>query len=183
VLFVYFSTYVAANASESICNYYKVHSLLPKFLATSAVNVPTGILKDRAFARMFGCFAPKPFPLISVAIFSLRDSLTMFASFTMPRLIGDALSERGTMSYQQGLNLAQLSCPVLIQFISCPLHLLGFDIYNRKGETRVSRVAFIKREYFKTAFARISRIGFAYSVGGVGNLYIKSALFKRFLFA
>lgn len=51
---LYTATYIAANGIDTVCNYNKVDSTYPKFVGTTAVNMPFCVLKDRAFTRMFG---------------------------------------------------------------------------------------------------------------------------------
>lgn len=93
------------------------------------------ILKDKAYARMFGVGDPKPFPSISLAMFATRDCMTILASFTLPTIVGKALDKQFHIGKQSADNLAQLTVPCMMQFLSCPLHLYGLDRYNRPDRT------------------------------------------------
>ncbi len=74
--------------------------------------------------------------------------------------------------------VSQLTAPCAMQLVSTPLHLYGLDIYNRAGTaaapiTTNDRVAFIQREYTKTALARMARIFPAFGIGGVTNKWLR----------
>ena len=61
-----------------------------------------------------------------------------------------------------------------MQLLSTPLHLHGLDLYNRNTTLSVNeRIAFIKKEYAKTALARMARILPAFGIGGVLNKKIR----------
>ncbi|CAD7942564.1 unnamed protein product [Amoebophrya sp. A25] len=67
------------------------------------------------------------------------------------------------------LTLAQLTCPMLIQIISTPLHLTALDLYNRPGHPFLSRATFVGSQYLGAMTLRMSRIAPAFGFGGVGN--------------
>merc|ERR1711998_247991 len=71
---------------------------------------------------------------------------------------------------------AQLVCPCAMQFLSCPLHLYGLDLYNNPESSRTNamRTSFITKEYLKTALARIGRILPAFGIGGVINKEVRA---------
>ncbi|CAK4082899.1 unnamed protein product [Aphanomyces euteiches] len=172
---VYTSTYLSANSVDTICEAIETDSNVPKFLSTTAVNMSMCIVKDREFARMFGVIAPAKFPLASVGLFALRDSLTVGASFVAPPRISGAVENAGfTKSTASGI--AQVLCPALVQFVSTPLHLLSLDLYNRKNVSMSSRMSFLSREYVKSTAARIGRIAPAFGFGGIGNKFIRDEL-------
>ena len=77
------------------------------------------------------------------------------------------------MDYDRAANAAQLLCPAVIQLVSCPLHLLGLDYYNRPNVSLASRMKFIYNIYFKTTLTRIARIGPAFGIGGIGNRMVR----------
>ena len=144
-------------------------------MATSAINIPVGIAKDRAFTRMFGLKPPANLPLLTYGLFAVRDSLTIAASFTVPPMVARSLQSQG-YSKEWSLNIAQLTCPCLMQFVSTPMHLGGLDLYNNPLHSPRERLVFIRREYLKSAFARIGRIFPAYGIGGVLNRKLRSGL-------
>jgi len=172
---VYIATYVGANTTDTLCSHQKMDSKYPKFVATSVVNIVVGIAKDRAFTRMFGLKPPSKLPTATYGLFATRDSLTILASFTIPPMIARQLQAQG-YSQEFSLNAAQLTSPVLVQFVSTPLHLTGLDLYNNPQHTSAERFAFVKREYLKSAFARMGRIFPAFGIGGVLNRKLRNGL-------
>jgi hypothetical protein len=171
---VYSGTYIVANSTEAICEYNERSSFYPKFLASSAANVSLSVIKDKAFARMFGVGAVKPMSLRSYCLFATRDSMTILASFSLPGPLSLALQDRLKWTPTVADNMAQLFTPVTIQILSTPLHLHGLDLYNRNTPTSTAdRLTFVKQEYVKTTLARMARIFPAFGVGGVLNKFIR----------
>ncbi|CAG8432685.1 5667_t:CDS:2 [Diversispora eburnea] len=171
---VYATTYSTANTIDTVCAYTKQDNQTPKFLGTTIANMTTCIYKDRAFTRMFGLIAPKGLPWSSYGYFAARDALTIAASFNIPPTLAKEFQDRKIiLDNETSQNVAQLICPAAVQFISCALHLLGLDIYNRPGESMSSRFQFLQRTYLKTTITRIARIGPAFGIGGVGNRVIR----------
>ncbi|RLN74504.1 hypothetical protein BBJ28_00016313 [Nothophytophthora sp. Chile5] len=177
---LYSATYVSANAIDTMCEFAEKDNQMPKFIGTTAVNMSLCIAKDRAFARMFGVIAPAAFPLASIGLFAVRDSLTVAASFNAPKFLAKKLEDDAKMQPSRAGTIAQLVCPAAVQFISTPLHLLGLDLYNNKGLSAAKRASFVQREYLKSVFARIGRIGPAFGIGGVGNTYFRDQLRTTF---
>ncbi|OWY96350.1 putative mitochondrial protein [Phytophthora megakarya] len=173
---LYTATYVTANAIDSVCEYGETNNQMPKFIGTTAVNMSLCIAKDRAFARMFGVIAPAAFPLTSIGLFAVRDSMTCGASFNAPKVLAKKIEDQGLMEKSGAMTFAQLICPAAVQFVSTPLHLLGLDLYNNKGRAMTQRVSFVQREYVKSVLARVGRIGPAFGIGGVGNAYFRNTL-------
>jgi len=170
---VYSGTYIVANCTEAICEYKDTSPLYPKLFASSGANVSLSVLKDKAFAAMFGVGEVKPLPLKSYALFATRDSATILASFSLPGPLALQLQKTFGWSFQFSDTFAQLFTPVTMQIFSTPLHLHGLDLYNRNQATTSERVSFIKKEYVKTVLARMSRIFPAFGVGGVLNKKIR----------
>ncbi|PHJ24439.1 sequence orphan [Cystoisospora suis] len=73
-------------------------------------------------------------------------------------------------------SIAQLLCPVGVQFLSTPLHLLSLDIYNRPGTSYSDRMKFVGRAYGGTVAARSARILPAFGIGGILNTKTKETL-------
>jgi hypothetical protein len=131
------------------------------------------LAKDRAFARMFGTIAPTNLPLNTYALFACRDLLTVFASFSMPEQIAaNPIFQQNSESVRR---YAQFVCPLAIQFISTPLHLIGLDFYNRKEASVSQRTQLVTSQYWKSALLRSARIIPAFSIGSVCNLSIRKA--------
>ncbi|KAL2810899.1 hypothetical protein BJX63DRAFT_400851 [Aspergillus granulosus] len=118
-------------------------------------------------------------PRISYALFCMRDSITIFASFNVPSLITPSIPDWVASTPAMKSALAQFSCPALMQFASTPIHLLGLDLYNRQppgGLGWKERVARIKRDYVPSCFARMGKIVPAFGVGGVVNVRLRAGL-------
>ncbi|CAG8772297.1 14209_t:CDS:2 [Dentiscutata erythropus] len=171
---VYFSTYTTANVIDTVCSYTNRDNQTPKFLGTTIANMTTCIYKDRAFTRMFGIVAPKSLPLGTYGLFATRDALTIAASFNIPPVLARELYDRKIiLNYDTAQNFAQMLCPAGVQIVSCALHLLGLDLYNRPGVSLSSRISLLAKNYLKTTITRIARIGPAFGIGGVGNRMVK----------
>jgi len=94
IWWVYSSTYLAANISESICVNKDVNPLYPKFLATFFVNTAASIVKDRKLTIIFGLVSAKnSFPLPSYLLFLIRDIVTIMFAFSLPGIVGDWISK------------------------------------------------------------------------------------------
>lgn len=127
-----------------------------------------GIAKDRAYARMFGTVAPRGLPATSYLFFFSRDVVTMGASFNIPEPLAEEMAKYGVPKSTADV-AAQLFCPVAMQFITTPMHLLGLDCYNRPAQTFQERIDLVAANYRKTVAARIARILPAFGFGGIGN--------------
>ncbi|TMW69336.1 hypothetical protein Poli38472_001492 [Pythium oligandrum] len=173
---LYTATYASANSIETLCDATDTDNQMPKFVGTTAVNMTLCIAKDRAFTQMFGVIAPAAFPLASVGLFAIRDSMTVAASFNAPKIMAQQLQEKAHVKPSTSATISQLVCPAAVQFVSTPLHLVGLDLYNHKGASMSQRLVFVQREYIKSVFARIARIGPAFGIGGVGNTYCRQRL-------
>jgi hypothetical protein len=171
---VYSGTYIAANSTQAFCDRKHIPWQLPKFCASSGANVGLSVLKDKAYARMFGVPGnTRPFPPISYLMFTIRDSMTVGASFNLPPVLSARLQQEG---WTEGASdtVAQLTAPLVAQVFSVPLHLYGLDRYNYPDrEGLQTRTQFIKQEYTKTLLARWARIFPAFGCGGVVNYRLR----------
>ncbi len=137
------------------------------------------LYKDSQFTRLFGAAATtRPVPRASYALFALRDSMTIFASFNLPPVIAPLLPLSKEMEKGVGrANAAQFLAPAGVQLLSTPLHLWGLDLYNRPGgvgwRERVGRVG---RDWVGSSFARMGRIVPAFGVGGVVNANVRGGM-------
>jgi hypothetical protein len=170
---VYSGTYAVANSTEAYCERNKQSSFYPKFVTSSVTNVTLSVLKDKAFARMFGTGSPRPLPVRSYILFATRDSATIFASFSIPGPISKYIQQKYGCSETFADTTTQLLTPITMQILSTPLHLHGLDLYNRSTATTTERINFIKQEYVKTVLARMARIFPAFGVGGVFNKKVR----------
>lgn len=179
---VYFSTYLTANSidtiSSTLTSSSPAHTTsgVSKFVATSSVNMSLGIYKDSQFAQMFGIArAKRSIPKASYALFALRDSLTIFASFNVPPLLAPILSEKVEKTIGRA-SLAQILAPAAVQIISTPLHLWGLDLYNRPGVSLGQRIRQVGKNWAGSTAARMGRIVPAFGFGGVVNTKVRRRL-------
>lgn len=166
---VYSGTYIVANGIQAFYERKGESAQFPKFVGSSVANVSLSVMKDKAFARMFGTGEAKPLPFRSYGLFATRDSLTVLASFTLPEVVAKGVEQTTGVSKKTAETAAQLITPCSMQILSTPLHLHGLDLYNRGSATVSERLSFVKREYTKTVLARMARIFPAFGVGGVIN--------------
>ena len=173
---VFSGTYLVGNCSESLCAYYERSSFFPKLVASSMTNVTLSVLKDKAFTRMFGVGTPKPLPAMSYLLFGIRDGATIFSSFIATGPISAYLQRHSSMSPVVCDTVTQLLSPILMQIFSTPIHLLGLDLYNHQGKEVAfkDRIEFIRKEYFNTLAARMTRIFPAFGIGGVLNKKLRT---------
>ena len=185
---LYFGTYATANTIDTISSTIRCQSPSTttagpaKFLATSSINMSLCLYKDNQFTKMFGAqnstlTPPRSVPLSSFALFALRDSLTIFASFNLPPLVAPLLPLSETVEKQMSrASAAQFLAPAGIQLLSTPLHLWGLDMYNRPGMAWRSRVGRVGRDWLGSSFARMGRIVPAFGVGGVVNGGVRKSM-------
>lgn len=172
---LYAATYATANWLDSYSRLKHTDAHLAKFAATTLVNLQMGITKDHAFTQMFSVVAPHPFPLKCYALFTLRDCITMGASFSWTQDASDWLQNVLGMDVSKADLTSQLGCPSISQLFTTPLHLLAVDIYNRPVVSNRGRLLFVKREYPGTTAARVGRVGIAFGIGGVVNKMLVKA--------
>ena len=85
VYFVYGSTYLTANTTDTVCRKYDIPIATPKFVLVSLVNISTTIVKDKYLARIFGNSSPGKIPGITYGLWCTRDALTILAAFVIPQ--------------------------------------------------------------------------------------------------
>ncbi|KAL6703857.1 hypothetical protein ACN47E_008991 [Coniothyrium glycines] len=190
---LYFGTYLTANTIDTASSTLSHTPLTsttsgtPKFLATSTANLALCLYKDNQFTKLFSAATstPRPVPLPTFALFTVRDCLTIFASFNLPPLLApkfEAAMTQQLKTYVAAASVAQFVTPAAVQLFSTPLHLLGLDLYNRPEaglRGRHGRAAKVLRDWGMSAFARVCRIVPAFGVGGVVNMKVRKALMER----
>lgn len=169
---VYLLTYVAANCIASVCEKLGVNDEMPKFIGVSFVNIAACVSKDAVFARMFGTGPARQVPALTFALFCLRDSLTVLASFTLPSRVATLLQARG-FKRETCDTASQLVCPMGVQILSTPVHLLGLSLYNSPGASASSRATEITAKYAQALTARMLRILPAFGIGGILNTNLR----------
>lgn len=189
---LYFGTYFTANSIDTASS--TLHRTpitattagTSKFVATSSANLALCLYKDKQFTQLFGAPSSpaRPVPLPTFALFTVRDCLTIFASFNLPPLLAprlaDAMSAEA-QKYVSAASAAQFVTPAAVQLVSTPLHLLGLDLYNRQGvgwRGEQGRMARVVRDWAKSAVARMGRIVPAFGVGGVVNMKVRRGLME-----
>ena len=93
--FVYGSTYVTANTTETVCRKYGIPIATPKFFLVSLVNICTTIYKDKYLARIFGNSSPGAIPAITYGLWCTRDALTILAAFVIPNIMAKMATDLG----------------------------------------------------------------------------------------
>ena len=133
-------------------------------------------MTDRAFAKIYAAQgkAASPFPVTSLGLFAMRDSMTVAASFTFPPRITPWFQEATGLSHEYARGVVQILTPLAAQIFAVPLHLTALDLYN--NPTNPQRLAFVRREYTKTLLARWGRILPAFGIGGVINLQMQDTI-------
>jgi hypothetical protein len=177
---VYGGTYLAVNVATTACD--RTHATAEqrhavKFVGVSSVNVALNVSKDRIFAKLFGAGVPRPVPVRTIAAFAARDSMTVFASFNVAPVVAEALAGAEIAGAR---TVAQLVCPVVMQWFSAPLHLIGLNWYNVSTATNSERASFLRQEYFKTALARSCRILPAFGIAPLINTPLRATAHEWF---
>eukprot|EP00759_Apiculatamorpha_spiralis_P004036 PhF_6_TR12282/c0_g1_i1/m.19493 len=179
---VYSGTYMVANWCQSFFDLKKSEPGVYKALATTCVNAPLTTWKDYCYAPMFGTPSNnRAFPVISLILFFVRDLLTMYFSFTMPKVLKNYFE--GTIDPKLMYYGGSIGCPLFIQIFSTVMHIYAFDLYNRpspneQGETvkGSERVALLKKKYPTALFQRWGRIFVAYGCGTMVNTEVRFRL-------
>ncbi|KAI1656792.1 hypothetical protein F4813DRAFT_397375 [Daldinia decipiens] len=193
IFMLYGGTYWTANTLDTVTSTaldkpaMHVTTGTAKFAASSAANVGLCVYKDQVFVKMFGPGGPpRPVPVPSYVLFTLRDCLTIFASFNVPPLLGPVLNERMGTKLQKkvsGTTIAQFAAPAAVQLFSTPVHLLGLDMYNRPGTGGLvswrDRWMQVRKNWAISAVARICRIVPAFGLGGTVNTKVRRNLMER----
>ena len=186
IFMVYGGTYMGANLLDTYKS--SAHSLpastvthgWAKFFATNTSNLSLTMIKDTQFTRMFGTVSARPVPPLTYALFAIRDSMTIFASFNLPPLIAPNLPvSEAAEKYVSRATAAQFLGPAAIQLFSTPFHLYGLDLYNREGASISNRLKQVWSNWPQSSAARICRILPAFGVGGVVNSNMRARLMKE----
>merc|ERR1712080_633920 len=85
---VYANTYLVANVCDSLYHAYSLsNKSFVRWLSTTVSNSALTVLKDRAFAKLFGAGLSGSVPLGSYAAWLTRDGISLFAFLTLPPMI------------------------------------------------------------------------------------------------
>ncbi|KAF2731673.1 hypothetical protein EJ04DRAFT_442529 [Polyplosphaeria fusca] len=186
---LYFGTYFTANSIDTASSTLQSKPAssttagTSKFVATSSSNLALCLYKDNAFTQAFGNpGTSRKVPLPTFALFTVRDCLTIFASFNLPPLLTPHLDRRmgdEVKKFVGAASAAQFLTPAAVQLVSTPLHLLGLDLYNNHGAAWRDRASIVVRNWGKSALARMGRIVPAFGVGGVVNTKVRRAIMEK----
>jgi hypothetical protein len=149
------------------------------------VNSGASMMKDRAYAQMFGSSTTTTnisFPKSSYVFWALRDLSVIGSSFILPDLAATKLSRDHGIDKTVALSYCQLTLPVMTQIIAGPFHFLGLDVYNRNLDHLPNSRMVIKDRLVKLSqcftpvvLARMARIAPGYGIGGVYNTKLRTA--------
>ena len=179
VIMVYVGTFTFANWTDTLAKRNgpgSAQDKLPGLILTSGVSTGLTIYKDGRLARIFGNAAQRgKIPLSSYCLFTVRDSITIFASFALPAAIAPSLS---AVIENEGrrMKAAQFLLPMAVQPITTPIHLLSLDLYNRQTRLGLlNRGRRVMRDVWTATPARMFRVLPAFGFGGVINKGLRDA--------
>lgn len=164
----YGGTYASVNIANSVCENKGKNPAFPVWAASFVTNTTTCIAKDRAFAKLFGSGEAKAVPMGSYGAWLTRDIVSMAVFFTLPPIVAKSV-EQYTGDAKQAYYASQFCLPLLVQFITTPIHLLGYDFYNNPNNTGSQRLAFMRKDYFQNVSIRMVRMAPPWSIGTIGN--------------
>mmetsp|Transcript_19008 Transcript_19008/g.48652 ORF Transcript_19008/g.48652 Transcript_19008/m.48652 type:complete len:254 (-) Transcript_19008:167-928(-) len=173
---VYAITYATANTVETLAKSCGAASDLPVLLCSTGANLGICLLKDSAFAKMFGRAdgdegLKAGLSRKVVSLWAARDLITQFFVFTLPALLHGRMPDL----------LCRLSAPVVAQYFTSPFHLLGIKLFNLPlGATIRNQWPAVRVILPQTIVARQMRIFPAFSVGGVVNKLLRSVFVSLF---
>lgn len=193
---VYAATYSTANSLKTISEHQEYssrtgaysqqdpspssNSKMGVFLGTTLVNSSSALLKDQAYAKMFGTASTTTVvPRMTYAFWIARDFSVIGSSFILPDLVSGHVANALDMDEKTAKSMSQLFLPVAAQFVAGPLHYLGLDLYNRDLRTKswpeavVDRSKSLCRGFAPVVMARIARIAPGYGIGGVFNTNLR----------
>jgi len=183
----YAVTYATANSLRTITEYSEqqkqslpVSSDTALFVGTTAVNSSASLLKDRAYAKLFGSGTATAVPYTSYALWMARDLSVIGSSFILPSHVACYLERHHNMDHKRAAEVAQFATPMAAQFVASPLHYLGLDIYNN-NKLNGGIVSRIQQRWMSLRFAlpqviaaRMLRILPGYSITGVLNTKLRT---------
>jgi hypothetical protein len=161
-------------------------------LGTSIVNSSASVLKDRAYARLYGnsSTVTNNVPKITYGLWILRDLTVIGAAFVMPNHVArfwqqqynNHASEYGYRPSDASiLRISQIATPVAAQVIAGPLHFIGLDYYNRSlshipslRQRLLDRWLCLRGSLGQVITARMMRIVPGYGIAGVLNTELRN---------
>jgi hypothetical protein len=159
---------------------------------TSIVNSSASVMKDRAYARLYGntSTVTNSVPKITYGLWILRDLTVIGAAFVMPNHVarfwqqqysGHASEYRYRPSDAFILRVSQIATPVIAQVVAGPLHFVGLDCYNRNlshlpslRQKLIDRWLCLRGSLGQVITARMMRIVPGYGIAGVLNTELRN---------
>ncbi|KAJ3296689.1 hypothetical protein HDU79_005902 [Rhizoclosmatium sp. JEL0117] len=175
VFCIFGGTYAVANSIDTICYHSNIRPTLPKFAASSVVNIALNGWKDSLFTRWYGTVKPRPLPALSLGLFAVRDSITVATAFLAPPLISPYLQDLGLSKHTADV-AAQITAPCAVQFVSTNIHLYALDLYNHPGLSWAEHSALIRKNYWTSSVGRVIRTLPGFGIGGVANMRFRNGL-------
>ena len=172
--FVYFPTYTIGNWADHFDYAPDVPRPIQKLLAIFLANTTTSLIRDRIYAiRLNPHKKMEPFPATSLSLFFLRDIIAMASAFTLPPILGKAISQKFDIEFKNGERIAQIICPLMVQVVATPTHLLALGLYNNKTLTLDEQFKVIRGIYLNTLTLRCLRFLPAFGLGGICNIELR----------
>merc|ERR1719468_418578 len=131
-----------------------------------------------AFAKIFGTKPPSSVPPAALVSWFSRDLMAMGVIFVAPPIVATKMHLSMNMDKRTAENIAQISLPVLMQPISTPLHLLGYQVYNEPTASWKAHASAMRKTYFDSVVIRCIRIFPPYSVGTIFNKALRREFHK-----
>ena len=204
---VYSATYGSANSFDSYYKYVNTKrgienasqksatQELVKILGVSGVNTLGCIWKDKMFAQMcrptdnigkgaasaVKAVKPPRMPAIVYAIWFVRDSTVIWASFTFPSHIAKIMHEKFGFNEDRSFLAAQFLGPVFSMTWATPLHLIGLDLYNHPNNNLRQRMQFLRQKYVASMLTKMIRIVPPFAIGPACNKYFREYFQYKFL--
>jgi len=175
VAITYGATYLAKNVTDSMCVTTKQSAQTTAFLKFWLVFAVNGGLsvfyKDPVLAKRFGNKPAAKLPTASYLWWAARDSLHIIGAVVLP----DYLEKRYEWTHKQW-QIAQVSFPLLVQFITTPCHLMGLDFYNQPQSSVWDRVNRTLKKAPSSISIRMVRMFAPWSIGLLINRDLRDYL-------
>lgn len=155
------------------------NTAFPVWVSTSVVNTAACINKDYQFAKLFTTGVQRAVPPTSLAIWSVRDCISMFAFFTLPPIVAEIVKEK-TGNETLSKYSAQFFVPLIFQYVLTPIHRLGYDRYNNPNHNFGQVMEFLKKDFFLSSHLRMVRCFPPWVLGVTGNAELRSKLGEAF---
>ena len=148
---------------------------------TTLVNSGASLVKDRAYARMFGQ-SLRPVPTAAYLSWMARDCVVIGSSFVLPSYVTPLIQDATGLSLATSATISQLFTPVVAQLVAGPLHLWGLTLYNAAADHSLyQKVNSWRNGLASVTGARMLRILPGYGVAGVINKKSRSWWKQRLL--